>query len=355
MRFPAGRIVILGAPLLFTACATVQPPQPPSLDLPKPPTDLRAVRKGSRVTLTWTIPSITTDRQTTRNLGPTRICRGLGELKECGTPIAKTSSRPSSSSKSGKQISDTYTDTLPADLQSDPSAFITYAVEVPNTGGRAAGLSNHVQVPLARTLPPPTDFQARVTSHGVALNWKSEIPAQSEQPSVHYAVRIYRRPMGGQQTLVGEAAGGEQSLTDTTIEWEKSYEYRANTVTVVDEANQPPIQVEGDDTPEVKVFADDVFPPAIPSGLQAVFSGPGQKAFIDLVWAPVTDIDLGGYNVYRAEAGSPPIKLNPAPLKTPAFRDSDVASGKQYVYSVSSLDVRGNESARSEPASETVP
>src|SRR5579859_5491372 len=358
MRFPASRIrmVILGAPLLFTACATVQPPQPPSLDLPKPPTDFRGARKGNRVTLTWTVPSITTDRQTARNLGPTRICRGLGALKECGTPIAKTPSRLSSSSKSGAKIADTYTDTLAADLQSDPSAFITYAVEVPNSGGRAAGLSNQVQVPLARTMPPPTDFQARVTSRGVVLNWKSEIPAQSEQPPPHYVVRVYRHAMDGEQTLAGEApAGSEQSLTDATIEWEKTYEYHAETVTIVDETNKPQIQVEGDDTPEVKVFADDVFPPAVPSGLQAVFSGPGQKPFIDLVWAPVTDIDLGGYNVYRADDGSAPIKLNPAPLKTPAYRDSDVASGKQYIYSVSSVDVRGNESARSEPASETVP
>src|ERR1041385_7615205 len=130
MRFPASRMVILGAPLLFTACATVQPPQPPSLDLPKPPTDLRAARKGSRVTLTWTVPSMTTDRQTARNLGPTRIGRGPGALKQCGTPIAKMPSRLSSSSKSGQKISDTYTDTLAADLQSDPSALITYAVEV---------------------------------------------------------------------------------------------------------------------------------------------------------------------------------------------------------------------------------
>jgi len=348
-------MVILGAPLLFAACATVQPPQPPSLDLPKPPNDLRAARKGSRVTLTWTVPSMTTDRQTARNLGPTRICRAPGTLKECGTPIAKTPSRLSSSSKSEQKISDTYTDTLPADLQSDASAFIAYAVEVSNTGGRSAGLSNQVQVPLARTLPPPTDFQARVTSRGVVLNWKSEIPAQSEQPPAHYVIRVYRRAIDGEQTLVGEApAGSEQSLTDPTIEWEKAYEYHADTMTLAETAT-PVIQVEGDDTPEVKVFADDVFPPAVPSGLQAVFSGPWQKPFIDLVWAPVTDIDLGGYNVYRADDGSAPIKLNPEPLKTPAYRDSDVASGKQYVYSVSSVDVRGNESTRSEPASETVP
>jgi hypothetical protein len=32
-----------------------------------------------------------------------------------------------------------------------------------------------------------------------------------------------------------------------------------------------------------------------------------------------------------------------------------VASGKTYIYSVSAADVRGNESARSQEASETVP
>jgi bacillopeptidase F len=117
------------------------------------------------------------------------------------------------------------------------------------------------------------------------------------------------------------------------------------------------IQVEGDNSPDVKVFAHDAFPPAVPSGLQAVFSGPGQKTFIDLRWAPVADVDLNGYNVYRHEDGSATekAKLNAEPLKTPAYRDSSVISGKTYFYSVSAIDVRGNESAQSEAASESVP
>jgi len=40
-------LLVLGAPLMFTACATMGPPQPPSLALPKAPTDLRAVRKAA--------------------------------------------------------------------------------------------------------------------------------------------------------------------------------------------------------------------------------------------------------------------------------------------------------------------
>ena len=46
------------------------------------------------------------------------------------------------------------------------------------------------------------------------------------------------------------------------------------------------VQVEGDDSPVVRVVATDVFPPAVPSGLQAVASGVGQAPFVDLIWAP---------------------------------------------------------------------
>jgi fibronectin type 3 domain-containing protein len=114
-------------------------------------------------------------------------------------------------------------------------------------------------------------------------------------------------------------------------------------------------EIQGDDSPPVKVFTNDTFPPAVPTGLQAVFSGPGQPPFIDLVWAPDTDADLAGYNVYRREQGSQPTKANPELVKSPAFRDTNVAPGKTYFYIVSAVDLRGNESAHSEEASETVP
>jgi len=352
----------LGAPLMITACATVGPPQPPSLELPKPPSDLRAVRKGDHVTLTWTLPAKTTDRQTVRSLGPTRICRGLApELTECGTPVGQAAAQaiprpsPSSNQKSKEKISGTYTDTLPASFQSDnPSGLITYAIEVLNSDGRGAGLSNLTRVSLVQTLPPPRDLVAKVTSQGVVLTWGNDLSSTASTSPVHYLYRIYRRQEGSQQrTLVGEIATGGESLTltDANVEWEKTYFYSVTIVTICADE----VKLEGDDSPEVKVFADDVFPPAVPSGLQAVFSGPGQQAFIDLIWAPVTDLDLDGYNVYRHEEGMAAVKMNAALVKTPAYRDTAVVSGKSYFYSVSAVDLRGNESARSEEASEAAP
>ena len=115
------------------------------------------------------------------------------------------------------------------------------------------------------------------------------------------------------------------------------------------------MEVEGDDTPAAKIFAHDVYPPGVPTGLQAVFSGAGQRPFVDLLWAPDTDADLAGYNVYRREEGGQPVKINTELLKTTAYRDIEVQRGKKYFYSVSAVDLRGNESERSEEASEAVP
>jgi hypothetical protein len=354
-------------PLMFIACATIGPPQPPSLDLPKPPSDLHASRKGEKVTLTWTIPTSTTDRQMIDSVGPTQICRGPVELKACGTPageapaetVAATKSvKPANSEK--KKATASYTDTLPPQTQSDvPDAAITYAVEVLNANRRGAGLSNQVRIPLVRTLPPPQGFQAEVTREGVVLSWAGDSSAVSNDPAIQYSYRVYRTLEGSaQREQVGElptSAESHFSLTDSDIEWQKTYTYRADTATTVRQADKPEVQVEGDDTAEVEVFANDIFPPSVPSSLQAVFSGPGQKPFIDLVWAPVSDADLAGYNIYRRQEGKPAGKLNAEPVKTPAYRDSSVTTGSRYFYSVSAVDLRGNESAASEEANETVP
>jgi hypothetical protein len=394
MKPPTGKLMLgLAALAMLASCASVGPPLPPSLELPKPPSDLGAQRKGDRVLLTWTVPSVTTDRQRLRRLGPTWICRGLDPiLSQCGTPVGETSPLANIVARkdsAGKNVSASYTDALAAQLEvSTPTGFVTYAVEALSRNRQGAGLSNQVHVTTAPTLPPPEGFRAEVTKEGMELVWtQPSLPVKPVGP-VAYRLRFYRRAEGspasislgeqdyangvrdlaeavsqgqksGQEVLSSGEAQPRSASTgkflDQSIEWEKTYYYRATVVTVVTEAGKLPAQVEGDDTPEVKILAHDIFPPTLPSGLQAVFSGPGQQVFVDLIWAPVTDADLAGYNLYRREPGSTPEKLNSDLMKAPAYRDMKVLKGTTYIYSVSAVDVRGNESARSEEASESVP
>jgi len=176
MKLTLGKFIAPAALcLLLAGCAQIGPPLPPSLELPKPPTDLRASRKGNRVTLNWSEPTLTTDRQSVRYLGPTLVCRSReSEIGECGNPAAtlppsaapqKPASAHPAAQKSGSQrpAPQTYTDTLPANMQQqDPAAEVTYAVEVLNRNARGAGLSNRVHVPAVLTLPPPSDLSAEL-------------------------------------------------------------------------------------------------------------------------------------------------------------------------------------------------
>ena len=385
--------------LLLAGCAQTGPPLPPSLELPKPPADLRASRKGNRVTLTWSEPTLTTDRQSVRYIGPTLVCRSLDpEIAACANPAAtlpatapsavpKKLRRAEQKSSRGAQKSgappaalQTYTDILPAAMQQqNPSAEVTYAVEVLNRNARSGGLSNRVHVSAVATLPPPSDLSAELTGDGAVLTWTSagesqNLPTNSpanipgNSPAVQHRYRIYRRDeSSGKDAIAGEVpvpvSSTERSpvhFTDSSFEWEKTYLYRITAVSIVKRPDSnSEVQVEGDDTPPVRVIAHDVFPPSVPAGLQAAYSGEGQKPFIDLIWAPVTNADLAGYNVYRSEAngaaGEKTARLNSELVKSPSYRDFAVASGKTYTYTVSAVDVRGNESQRSEPTSEPVP
>jgi hypothetical protein len=337
--------------LIMAACAQTGPPLPPSLELPKPPGDLRATRKGSRVTLSWTEPILTTDRQSVRFLGPTLVCRDLApEMTACGLPAAKLSapssnpqlpsSKKASQKKSAaqRQPPEIYTDTLPAAMQRpDPAADVTYAVEVLNRNARGAGLSNRVHVPAIITLPPPNDLATKLTADGVVLTWTSAAEPPNAANAVQYRYRIYRRDQSsGKNAIAGEIPVPSNEpqttqFTDSTFEWEKTYLYRVTAVSLL-RRPESEVQVEGDDSSSVQVIAHDIFPPAVPTGLQAAYSGEGQKPFID---------------AYE--------KVNEALLKSPSYRDSAVVSGKTYTYIVSAVDVRGNESQRSDPASEPVP
>ncbi|MHC4177052.1 MAG: HzsA-related protein, partial [Planctomycetota bacterium] len=81
-------------------------------------------------------------------------------------------------------------------------------------------------------------------------------------------------------------------------------------------------------------------PPAAPTKLNArPLSGE-----IALSWEGPDTAGLV-YNVYRSKAGAGRLaRLNPKPLRTPSYIDSDVEAGSEYTYMVRALDRRGRQS-----------
>ncbi|HEX6466296.1 MAG TPA: fibronectin type III domain-containing protein [Terriglobales bacterium] len=346
---------------LLAGCGTPGLPKPPSLELPQPVEDFQATRKGNAVILAWSVPQETTDGITLRHLGPTRICRTMNQvhMPACAPvtqlpPIRQIEARK------------TLKDTLPAALI-QPNSFATYAVEVQNTEGRSAGLSNQVLVPMAAVSNPQSLSQLRITPDALVLAGRIELsPAGATQERFV----LQRREKGSDGSVVVAElprsstveAGAIASLEfrDESFEWEKTYLYQLTTLATAELPNGSKIEFESDSTPRLEVTLHDVFPPAAPTGVQAVYAGEvaGASNFIDLTWNANTERDLAGYNVYRREESQPESamqRINPGLVRTPSFRDTNIQKGKRYLYAVSAIDLRNNESPRSAAASEFVP
>jgi len=345
--------------LLCCACGTPGAPQPPSLNLAKPVSDLKAVRSGDEVELTWTVPSETTDEAKFRHRGQSKVCASVDQprIAQCPQPLTTVPTPNQKTATVALQI--------PSD-KTGPTDYITYAVQVDNDRGRNAGLSNQVQVPTAavstingapliRLTPEMVLVTANITPRNESMEQSLELRRSEKGGSAQESV-VARRVLDLSET--GEAANIE--LRDDTFVWETTYEYRVALTASTKVPNGETVTFDAAVSSPQQLFAHDVFPPATPSGLQAVFSGAvaGQPPAIDLTWTPDVDRDLAGYFVFRRlqqEPASAAVKLNAQLVKAPAYHDAAITAGNTYVYSVSALDERGNESQRSEEASEQVP
>lgn len=341
---------------LLTACGTPGAPLPPSLGIPKPVSDLEAARAGPAVTLTWTNPRETTDGELIRKRGMVAIYRRLN-TDASGQRVGEVALQPALKEQqpgAKQSVIDSLAHLLSGSQRAD---FATYTVVAESSSGKNGGPSEEAIVPLVPTLPQP-QIVLKVIPGGVVISWQNAAaPAASGRFQTNYLYRLMRRAEGTKEPVkVGQApaVGSEIEFLDSGIEWQNTYQYWVTPVTSWQLAGKAG-EIEGESSAEATVLVNDIFPPARPSGLQAVFSGQAEQPGIDLTWSPNTDQDLAGYNVYRQIGDQPPTKVNKELVKTPSFHDGDVQPGTSYVYSVTAVDLRGNESVHSEQVSESVP
>ncbi|MGZ4866857.1 MAG: fibronectin type III domain-containing protein [Candidatus Angelobacter sp.] len=349
---------ILGLSMLL-GCGVPGAPLPPSADIPRFVGDLKAVRKGDTVTLTWTTPTETSDGELIRKPGKMLVQRALSSGPDSNLvfqTISEQSLQPTLKEGRGDQA--TAKDTLANVLHSGGADFAVYTVLAQGHNGKSFGLPNRASVPLVPNLSPPQRVSANPVPTGIMISWEeSGSGVAAARTQTQSAYKLMRRLQGAKDpVLVTQLNAGDhpKSFIDTGIEWEKTYEYWIVSVTLWQDGDRKG-EIEGDDSAVVDVLAHDSFPPAAPSGIQAVFSAVPQNSFIDLTWTANIEPDLAGYNVYRHTGNEPPAKINSELVKTPRFPDPGVQAGMKYFYSVTAVDLRGNESGKSEETSEAVP
>lgn len=355
----------LAAASVLAGCGMPGAPLPPSLNLPLPVNDLSAVRTGSQVALTWTMPKKTTDKVLLTGNIAVRVCRNQTSSAPC-TVAATLEFAPGAAA--------VFTDALPPALAAGPPHELTYFVELVNRKGRSAGLSNSAEILAGEAPPAIENLTAEMSKDGVLLHWASA-PAESSAIAIRLVRRLVSMPAKKsdqgplaqpaeplEQTLIVESTPNSDrapyTCIDTSIRFGETYEYRAQRVARVTVGSST-LELAGPLSPPLRIDAVNNFPPSAPQGLAAVATA-GENSFapaIDLSWLPGAETNLAGYIVYRRDStDSTWQRISPAqPVVGPGYRDAKVQPAHTYAYSVTAIDQQGHESARSAEASDTVP
>lgn len=351
-------LAALASSLLVVGCGMPGAPLPPSLNLPVPVKDLRAVRTGNTVSLAWTMPKRNTDQLLLKLPVRVKLCRAENPADStCSAQAGELTVEP------GKTAS--LTEQLPVALTAGKPRALRYYLLLENAHGRTAGPSNAAHIVAGAAPAEVTGLETTVRKGGVELRWK---PVAGDTAQVRIERLLLTPPVNKKKTgpleppaeplrqnlQVLEQAARARAL-DRSAHTGQSYQYRVQRVARVEIAGET-LELAGGFSPSVTVDVRDIFPPAVPEALAAVAAAPDSGASIDLNWQPNTEADLAGYILYRREGNAPWQRLSPVkPLAEPSFHDATVLPGHTYHYAVSAIDQSGHESRRSAEAEESVP
>lgn len=146
---------------------------------------------------------------------------------------------------------------------------------------------------------------------------------------------------GGSLALIAEGTSGGYLLYETNPDTSGQFvSVNVNNIGVLYVINNS--TTESTMVYEIDVFGEyvDNTPPEVPIGLVGV-PGPGN---VELTWNAVITEDIQGYNVYVNG-----MKKNIFPVVDTSLLITGLSGGVEYSFTVSAIDLSGNESAKSEP------
>jgi hypothetical protein len=346
----------LGLAAATVACGKKGPPLPPLVLLPVPPADFAAVRRDTRVDLTFRIPNANTDQSTPADLARVDVFAwtvpgpvSADEVVQRGTRVATVAvnppkdpdePEPETPAPRGPGLEQNevarVSDTLAPGAA--PSSYRAYVAVGFSSRGRRGALSPRIAVPLMPSPPTPAEPSTTYDEKSVTVTWPP-VQAGGGDP---FTYTVYTPGVPSALTVPPVADPVFVDASPMVWNTERCYEVRAARMV-------EGVLVEGAASPPRCVTPRDTFAPSAPQGLVGV----GASGSISLIWNANPEDDLGGYLVLRAiEPATELSPVTPEPITDTNFRDS-VPAGSRVTYAVVAVDRAGNRSQASTPITET--
>jgi len=313
---------------------------------------MSASRIGNTVDVRFTVPARSTDNLPLR---ATQLTGSLCRQPESGpcVPVA-TKVAVTAKAANGEPNVVTWQDKLPADLASGPPRIIGYRVEFFSPAGVSGGKSDPVIAAAGQSPSAVTDLSAEGSRAGIVLRWKpagdgdvlirrEDIAAAARTPASR------NHPEPGVTWLTADNASRGRVLDASALP-DIAYRYTAQRRIKVQLSGRD-LELRSDPSSVVNFTLREIYAPSAPSGLTAVGFATATSPFaVDLIWQPVNERAVTGYNVYRTaiDANGAPLGsrtlVSSAKLALPAFHDATASSDTRYRYDVTAVDGHGNES-----------
>jgi predicted small lipoprotein YifL len=309
--------------LAIVACGKKGNPRPLGLPVPRVINDLRGDAKDGVLFISFSIPTKNRNGTDVSGLEGFRIMKSCGA---CGGGFDLWKNIRLAD-KQGYTIRDNRLYTYDDDLRS--GVVYGYRVYPYNTKGIQMDGSTVFSLTWLKPPEKPAGVTAEEEDSRIVLSWEK---------TDELSYNVYRWD-NGTYPLFPRNSGplAAASFTDAPAQNGKTYKYEVRAVRM---EGTTPFEGEG-----ATIFATprDKTPPAPPATPMLSMRDGG----VFLSWAPSTETDLAGYNVYRLAAGKPE-KVNTSLLPEPRFFDKNPGADLRYVsYYVTAVDVSGNESGPS--------
>jgi hypothetical protein len=307
--------------LSLTGCGYVGNPQPPTLDMPLPITDLRVAEYGDRILTEFTLPPLTTEGLPLKSVRSVELRIGVAPTPFTDEAWAASAQRFEVPATGPGPL----THWVPAD---EVRKYIgkTVIIRARATGpkGKTSDWSNIKQLPVEPPLATPAELTVLNQPAGLYVTWKSS--------AKHF--RVYQVIGDAPPELRGEPT--DPDWQETNVEFGVKYKYYVQAV--AGEYQQSDM---AESQPKLRV---DEFTPAVPTGL----TGQQSSNSIELSWDRNTDPRFQGYNVFRSVDGGPFEKIASL-IIAPTLSDRPIEIGKRYAYRISAVGTNGQESEQSAP------
>jgi hypothetical protein len=222
------------------------------------------------------------------------------------------------------------------------------------------GASSHAVVAMMDAPPAPAEPTVDYDEKNILVAWQP-IPGAQAAAAPDEDV-LPSRPIGVSATSVAynvyqvsdstppalsrltDKPVTETHLAEKRLTWDEKRCYAVRAYVTLADAS-----LEGPESPTHCVTPKDTFPPAAPTGLQAV---PSEGA-VSLIWDANSEGDIRGYIVLRGPASGDTLEpLFTDPIQETSFQDH-ATSGVRFAYAVQAVDNAGNLSKLSTRVEET--